>query len=266
MNWGHHGRVDVALVAVALMAGAGCATLPAGERWGEQASFQVGWHRAADAALHAAKNPVVWAPLAGAAILQIDNLDHRVSDWAIDHTPVYGSTQSAHHASDDIQTAAGLGAVGSWLAIPDRGDWDAKLKGGTVEAGAILAESVVTETLKLSDRTRPNGGSHSFPSGHTAFVAVADTLTVRNLQAVPIGASARSALAIGADVMTIATAWARVEAGAHYPSDVLVGMAIGSFFGHMFTDAFLGDDLSRRLTISFQATWDGGVLAWDWAF
>src|SRR5690348_15982674 len=125
----------------------GCATTSQGNHWGDSASFRVGWDRTAAAALRAAKNPTVWAPLAGAALLQIDNADHRVSNWAVDHTPVYGSNANASRASDDLQIIAGVGLLASWLAIPND-DWNAKLHGGAVEFGAIAADSFLTEGLK----------------------------------------------------------------------------------------------------------------------
>lgn len=34
---------------------------------------------------------------------------------------------------------------------------------------------------------------------------------------------------IGFGMITAGTAWARVEGGVHYPSDVLAGMALGHF-------------------------------------
>lgn len=250
-----------------LLIGAGCAISPSQEPWGQHASFRVGWERTAEAAREAAKSPAVWAPLAGAAALQINNWDHQVSDWAVDHTPIFGSTHNAHKVTDDLQTIAGIGTVTSWLAIPAAGGWDAKLKGAAVELGAIGADSLLTEGLKrTADRSRPNGGDNSFPSGHVSFVSLADTLTIRNLDALPLGSGSRMALTAGANALTVATAWGRVEAGAHYPSDVLVGMAIGNFFGRFFTDAFLGDELSRRLDISFQPSGGGAALTWNWRF
>ena len=76
----------------------------------------------------------------------------------------------------------------------------------------------------------------------------------------------RTAAVIGLDTLTFATGWARVEAGAHYPSDVLVGMSIGHFFGEIFTDAFLGDGLSERVALSFEPAKRGGEFVWNWRF
>jgi membrane-associated phospholipid phosphatase len=71
---------------------------------------------------------------------------------------------------------------------------------------------------------------------------------------------ARTALEIGAGAITAGTAWARVEAGAHYPSDVLVGVALGNFMGAFFTEAFLGLEPGSRLALSAEPTRGGAVM------
>lgn len=250
---------------------AGCTALPGSEPWGDKAGFNVGWARTEQAAVQAAKDPWVWAPLAGAAVMQVDNWDHRVSNWAVDNTPVFGSVQNAHDWSDHLRDAAGV----TWLvsvAVTPSGDdssewWDAKLHGGMVEFGAVLATGATTEGLKqVAGRERPDGGHNSFPSGHTSFAAVADTLSARNFDSIPMSDGARIATNVSLDALTLATGWARVEAGAHYPSDVLVGMSIGHFFGRMFSDAFLGDELSKRLAFSVEPAKGGAEVAFDWRF
>jgi hypothetical protein len=61
----------------------------------------------------------------------------------------------------------------------------------------------------------------------------------------------RRVLNFGLDALTYGTAWARVEAGFHYPSDTLVGISIGNFNGAFFNDAFLGlEPQSSRLVFS----------------
>jgi membrane-associated phospholipid phosphatase len=264
-------RVRMAAIVMVVAGLAGCATLPDGDRWGEHAGFRVGWDRTGDAAIHAARDPWVWAPLAGAAVMQIDNWDHRVSSWAVDNTPVFGSVQNAHDWSDYLQDAAGVAYLASLAATPS-GDygadwWDAKLRGAMVGLGAMVATGVTKEALNLaSGRQRPDGGQNSFPSGHTSFAAVADTLTARNLESIPMNDGARTATIIGVDALTFATGWARVEAGAHYPSDVLVGMSIGNFFGRMFSDAFLGDGLEDRVALSVEPARGGAEIVWAWRF
>jgi hypothetical protein len=49
-----------------------------------------------------------------------------------------------------------------------------------------------------------------------------------------------------------ATAWARIEAGAHYPTDVLAGAALGNFVSLFVHDAFLGGDCSVSVTVTPQ--------------
>jgi membrane-associated phospholipid phosphatase len=267
----HRTRRAGACVLIASVCVSGCATLPNGSRWGENASFRVGWDRTAEAAVQAEKSPWVWAPLVTAAALQIDNADHHISDWAVDHTPVYGSVSGAHHASDDLEVAAGVVYLASVLAAPsgDSGSdwWSANLHGGLVGLGAIGATELTTEAIKVAaNRQRPNGGDNSMPSGHTSFAAAADSMTARNLEDMPLSRAARITLTAGTDLLTFSTAWARVEAGAHFPSDVLVGMSIGNFFGRMFDNAFLGDDLAQRLTVSFEPEPHGGAIVWSLRF
>jgi membrane-associated phospholipid phosphatase len=52
--------------------------------------------------------------------------------------------------------------------------------------------------------------------------------------------------------MTLAagTAWARVEAQKHFPSDILAGAALGNFVASFVHDAFLGLPDDRRLALA----------------
>ena len=67
----------------------GCAVLPSGSGWGEQATIRPGWQAIKTAASEAALDPWVWAPLAGAVVFQVDGLDRRTSDWAREHAPIF---------------------------------------------------------------------------------------------------------------------------------------------------------------------------------
>ncbi len=194
----------------------GCSTLPNGREWGQDATFKPGWEAVRESAVRAAKSPYTWAPLAGAALLQIGDWDSELADWASENTPVFGSQQSARDASDTLKDISAAAWLVTALATPS-GDssreWlAAKSKGIAVGVTASLLTGGITSAVKnWSDRTRPDGSNtDSFPSGHSS------------------SASAYATLA------------ARVEGGVHYPSDVLAGMALGHFVAAFINDAFMG--------------------------
>ena len=256
-------------LAVALPCG-GCATLPTGRAWGADATTRPGWERVRQAAADAGRDPWVWVPIAGALAFQVDGLDRRTSDWAREHTPVFGSTQDAERWSDNLRAASGFMMLGTLIATPggdDPGEWTVnKLKGGAVELAAVGATSLATSVLKnTAGRTRPDGSDdESFPSGHTSSAAVSGRLAKANLDSISMNDAARRAADLGIDVTVIGTAWARVEAGAHFPSDVLAGMALGNFLAHFATEAFLDPGSSSSITLT---PVDGGAqLSWNVRF
>ena len=75
---------------------------------------------------------------------------------------------------------------------------------------------------------------------------------------------ARVAANVGIEFTIFGTAWARVEAGEHYPSDVLFGMALGNFFARFATGAFLGPD--SRDSVAVTATDGGARIDWTMRF
>jgi len=234
------------LAVLAMLMCTGCGTLPDGRRWGQDATVTPGFERIKESAANAARDPWVWAPLVGAAVFQVDDWDRRTADWAQQRTPVFGSQRSAEDWSDHLRTASVLAHYGTLAATPS-GDtpaqWFAdKAKGTLVHVAAVSGTVLVTRTLKTTiDRERPNGlGTESFPSGHTSTSAVHTRLASRNLESIEMSAMTRTSLDVGLYALTVGTSWARIEAGWHYPSDTLVGMALGNFIASFVNDAFLG--------------------------
>ena len=205
-----------------------------------------GWDAVRESAVRAAKSPYTWAPLAGAAFLQIGDWDSELADWASENTPVFGSQQSARDASGvlkDISAAAWLVTAIATPSGDSSGEWlAAKSKGIAVGAAASLLTGGITSAVKnWSNRTRPDGSdTDSFPSGHSSSASAYATLAARNVQFIDMGANYRRTMEIGFGVIAAGTAWARVEAGVHYPSDVLAGMALGHFVAAFINDAFMG--------------------------
>ena len=249
-----------------LMFCSGCSTLPNGRAWGEDATITPGWTKIRHSAVRAAKSPQVWAPLAAAFVLQIKDWDDDVADWATDDNPVFGSRKDADDASDDLRAIS----VATWavtsLATPsgyESGRWlSAMAKGLAVGLVAIGVNDGITDGIKnVTDRTRPDdSGDDSLPSKHTSASAVTAAMAARNVDHLNLPDWGKASLHVGLGVLPYATGWARVEAGKHHPSDILVGVALGNFLGRFFTDAFLGIKETGNSTIAVQALDDGYQL------
>ena len=199
--------------------------------------------------------------------MQIDDLDRRTSDWAREHTPVFGSQHNAEKWSDDLRTASVVAHYATIVATPsgdEFGEWLAnKAKGTLVDVAAVAATTAITGSLKqAAGRTRPNGeDDESFPSGHTSSSAVHTRLASRNLRSIDMPAGVRSTLDVGLYALTIGTSWSRIEAGWHFPADTMFGMALGNFVASFVNDAFLGlDSGSSSLTVA--PTPDGAIVQW----
>lgn len=209
----------------------------------------------AAAAQRAWQSPQVWVPAAGAALLlageEIDGLDRGLSDWAREHAPLFGTPERAASASDDLLATARAIGVLSVVVTPAATDDDglaARLHTAAVQGSAVVVTLALTDALKeATDRARPEAppgtdGGRSFPSGHAAQAAVWTTLAGRNAAALPLSPAGTRAVEVTRTALTVATGWARVEAGKHYASDVLAGAALGNFVGAFVNDAFLGFD------------------------
>jgi|ERR1019366_7477659 membrane-associated phospholipid phosphatase len=250
---------------------AGCATLPNGRSWGDDATIVPGWERVRASAINAASDPWVWAPLAGGAVTQVDHFDRKISNWARRDTPVFGSQAQATTWSNELRSASVAADAVTVLLTPS-GEWGAswvldKLKGYAVDLAAATTAIETTTLLKdATQRTRPNdSGTDSFPSGHAATSAVYTRLATVNLDQIDMSDGARGALDTGLQVLNFGTAWARIEGGWHYPSDTLMSIALGNFCGMFFNDAFLGLDTSRA-KVAFAPRPGGGELRWQFRF
>ena len=262
-----HAGLTTSLLAAALLSS--CSTLlPNGRRWGEDATVTPGWERVRASAVKAVTDPWVWAPLAGAAVLQVDHADRKISNWARRETPIFGSQSKATTWSNDLRSAAVAANAVTVLLTPS-GEFGSawaldKLKGYAVDLVAATTAIETTTLLKnVTHRTRPNGsGTDSFPSGHATTSAVYTRLASLNLDEIPMSGPAREALDVGLQAINFGTAWARIEGGWHYPSDTLVSIALGAFCGTFFNDAFLGLEMPRA-KLAFVPLPGGGEVTWQ---
>lgn len=218
----------------------------------------------------AAGAPETWPPATLALALQIDGMDERLSTWAADGTPIFGSGSDAARASDLLVEVTSYAHVLSLLATPrgeDARSWTVnKLKGGVLGYIAIGATYDMVELLKrATDRTRPDGSDgRSFPSGHAASSAVHATLASRNAQSVFPLPALRTASGVTCALLAGSCAWARVEARKHYPSDVLIRLALGHFLGAFVNDVFIEAGAPEPAGVSFAPMPGGFAIALRW--
>ncbi len=263
--------VCAALLAACAACLAGCATLPDGHAWGEDVTLTPRGSRLRHALAGAASAPETWAPVALALALQVDGMDERLSTWAADETLIFGSGSGAGRASDRLVQVTSYTYLISLLASPsgeDARSWTVnKLKGGALGYTTIGATHGAVELLKrATDRTRPDGSDdRSFPSGHAAGSAVRATLASRNARAIFHSPALRTASGVTCALLAGTCAWARVEAGKHYPSDVLAGLAFGHFLGAFVNDAFIEAGAPEQVGVSFVPSRGGFAVAIEWS-
>lgn len=258
-----------ATVLLTILALAGCATLPGARPWGQGVTVRPGWARVRRAAVSAVTDPWVWGPLAGAAVLQVDNFDHRISRWGRTHTPIFGSNANATSWSYTLRSASVGMDIAAILFAPSgpfgKKWFENKAKGYLVNlVAATTAIESNTMISRMVHRERPNhANDHSFPSNHTTASAVYTRLATLNLAQIPMNRDLRDALDAGMHGLTFATAWARVEGGWHYPSDTLFGMALGNFCADFFTKTFMGFSETPRQRVAFSPMPGGGLLTFS---
>jgi membrane-associated phospholipid phosphatase len=238
-----------AVVVVGLLALSGCASakrdLEARDYWPSGSR----WKRAT---MNALTSRGTWVPLIGVGVVSIGDWDREISDWAVENTPVFGSTERAIDASDILRTLSTVAMAGTALAVPNgEGAWEWKPERLVLEIGAVQINNFLTHGLKnATDRERPDGSDNeSFPSGHASQAFTRMTLACRNVDQIPsLSTGWAIALKTSFRVIAAGTAWARVEGGVHYPSDVLFGAALGNFVAIFVHDAFLPADSKTRFS------------------
>lgn len=196
-----------------------------------------------NAAVNAVRPPGTWLPVICAAVIAAGGWDREISDWAIQERPVFGSYEAAQDASDMLCSSAHIGMVVTVLTVPgDDAPWLLSTTRRIVweHVGVIAAASATDPIKRLTDRERPNGGKRGFPSWHATRAASYVGMGCRNLDLINLRRAYRRSAQFILASLAAGTAWARVEAGEHYPTEVLAGTALGNFIALLVHDAFLG--------------------------
>lgn len=131
--------------------------------------------------------------------------------------------QGVQQAGDYIQTLVPAAGFAGSLLIGD-------IDGAIRFALGCSATAGITSVLKQGiDAKRPNGGDHSFPSGHTAFAFQGAAFILRRYG---------WKLGILALLLACFVGYSRIESDKHWTRDVLAGAAIGIACSYAFTGPF----------------------------
>ncbi len=225
--------------------------------------------RLGSSAANAVRSKDVWIPVAGAAFLQIGSLDEDLSEWAIRERPIFHSQSDAALASDRMRQTASLSYFAATLASHRycRDGWSSRnvSRDCLVGFAAYQLNYHATDEIKSRvGRGRPSGDNdRSFPSRHASSTAVWSRLATLQLEECDEHPKVRDAFAKGMTTLSLGTGWARVEAAQHYPSDVLVGYALGNFSARFLDNRFSSND---ELHVSTQKSGDAVVVGFNFSF
>lgn len=240
----------------------GCAS--SGGTWGANATISPGWARVRTAATDAAKDPKTWVPLISAAFFAIDDFDQRTVDWATRHNPLFGNVEDAKDASDLLRDISSANWLLTALTVPaGEGATGVKnrAKGIGLSIAAFALNDGITDGIKsATDRERPDHRTNGFPSKHTSDATIAATLAARNIGEANLSATQERLWQWTSYTIAGLTGWARVEANRHFPTDVLVGFALGHFLGAFLNDVFINPEDQEQLSLSVEVADDRTML------
>ncbi len=151
----------------------------------------------------------------GLAAAVISRSDDRVDRWTLDH-PASSWTAIGRTGGDGW--TMGIAALGTW-GLGELLDRPLLAHVGSDLIRVQVLNGVLTTGLKVTvNRTRPYGGHHAFPSGHTS-ATFASAGVVQEHFGWKAGAPAYAAASF--------VALTRVRDRAHWVSDVVFGAAVG---------------------------------------
>lgn len=204
---------------------------------GSNATYKPGWSTIKRSMHNAARDPQVWGSLLAGIVLQVDDMDERLYDHLREQTPLFGSSSNANRRSDDWRSLTSVAYVSTALLVPaeEGRPWMSRARLLGLEWAGVQSTRIVTSALKkAAGRQRPNDRDYkSMPSGHTSRAKISAQMANLNVHYVDIESSTKSGLNWTFNGFAALTGWARVEAGVHYPSDVLAGWALGQFMSHL---------------------------------
>jgi membrane-associated phospholipid phosphatase len=182
--------------------------------------------------------------------------DAKITRWAASHSILFSSAQHAARNSDDYLRMTQILMLGSALLARDKGRpvHDRVDRVAWEQVGSGVTYLATAGGKAAFRRLRPDESNYrSFPSGHASMATYSASTAMRNFSEMGMSHGLHVGADIAAGLLGAACAWSRVEAGVHYPTDVLVGAALGnalSVFVYELYDGRKAPPISVRLGAS----------------
>jgi membrane-associated phospholipid phosphatase len=122
--------------------------------------------------------------------------------------------------------------------------------GADLVSAGLMSQALTIGIKSIAQRDRPDGGTMSFPSGHTAMAFASATVLQKHY-----------GWKVGIPAYAVASyvGISRVQTDRHYASDVVFGAALGLVAGRSITFG------SQRFNIEPNASKNGAGVALSWA-
>ena len=189
---------------------------------------------------------ILGAGLAGTRVAH--SADHKLSAWAHDAGPTLSYTPIGDLIGNEwLQGGAAIATY--TIGVVQHSPEVAHIGGDLIRAQVL--NGVMTVGLKLAaDRTRPNGGGMSFPSGHSSATFASVTVLTEHY-----------GWKFGLPAYAVASfiGWTRVRDQQHWLSDVIFGSTIGIVAGHTVT---LGHRYPKWSVVPVAVPSGGGIGTW----
>ncbi|MCL2219157.1 MAG: phosphatase PAP2 family protein [Chitinispirillia bacterium] len=163
-------------------------------------------------------------------------------------------TRPGHRVPPDDCTTAVMSPDGTLCPGLDGCGKNGDLPHPTAGIASGVLAFVPLELLKRhTARPRPDGrDTRSYPSGHTTAAAWANGISADMLSAAGLPAQYEIPARTILTLMTVTTAYGRVEGGKHYPGDVFAGALLGSALADasmtLFGEGYKNGGLSIKVT------------------
>lgn len=254
---------------------AGCSLFTKKGNWGRKAFWPLKGSNISDAFKKNISSPHVWIPAAGASVIWAGNWDKKISDWIYDENIFFDNHDDSDRWSDSLDKILvyEMNITPLFTASSQEDDTfidyaASKTKGYLVIAvSGQVADHTHNQLTKVFKRQRPGNGDHrSFPSGHSTKAGSRNVIISKNLDAIPMNEYLRYGIKTVNTTAASLLLWSRVEAKAHYPTDVLMGYSLGAFVSGFLYDSLMNMDPEHPETVSFTPMKNQWALSYTYGF